>query len=382
MPEVNHILLVDDDEFNIEIAKHPLGSEKYRYSVAHNGFDGLAALKTDRPDIILLDILMPHMDGLETCRRIRADFANNDIFIIFVTAKEDPETRLAAYDVGGDDILPKPLNAADLCHKVESAIKNRSLVASLRKEVTETMGMLMTSLSTTGEYGVVLNAIRSSLTSRSMGDLAEITLRALDDYGLRGTVQFRTRDSILTLNSERRSSPVEQEMLRSLSVENRHIYDYGDRSAFCYPNVAILVRNMPTANADQYGRMKDNLALLAEGMEYRLQGMGEEMRMRAERANLVTAASLLSYLLTQFNTQYKNSQSEMASIFNQLETQMEQELTGLVLTDDQERRLWSIIHPLQARISVLYEEGVELDQQLHGALDTLKTSLKESGAPS
>lgn len=377
----HHILIVDDDAMNIEIAQHLLGDSAYRFSTASNGLDALARIAHEKPEVILLDILMPEMDGLETCRRIRADPGNDGITILFVTSQDDPETRLSSYDAGGDDILAKPLNAQVIRRKVESALKNRELVAGLRKEVSDTMGMLMTSLTTTGEYGVVMHTLRNSLPCRSLGDLAEVMLAAMDNYGLKGAVQLRTPDSILTLNSERRSSPIDQEMLRNLSVENRHIYDYGNRSVFCYPNVALLVRNMPLENPDLYGRMKDNLALLVEGIEFRLSALVVEMRMRSERANLVTAASLLNFVLSQVDTQFKRGQSEMSAIFSELESKLEWSFAGLVMTETQEQGLWNIVRPLAARAQSLYESGVALDQQIEGALQTLRTSLSESGEP-
>jgi CheY-like chemotaxis protein len=381
MTQKHHILVVDDDAMNIEIAMHLLGESAYRFSTANNGLDALARIAKEKPEVILLDILMPEMDGLEICRRIRANPDNDGITILFVTSQDDPETRLSSYDAGGDDILAKPLNAQVIRHKVEGALKNRKLVAGLRKEVADTMGMLMTSLTTTGEYGVVMHTLRNSLPCRSLGDLAEVLLAALDGYGLKGAVQLRTPDSILTLNSERRSSPIDQEMLRNLSVENRHIYDYGNRSVFCYPNVALLVRNMPLENPELYGRMKDNLALLVEGAEFRLAAMVVEMRMRSERANLVTAVSLLNFVLSQVDAQFKRGQSEMTAIFAELEHNLERSFAGLVMTEPQEQGLWNIVRPLSARATALYESGVALDQQLEGALATLRTSLSESGEP-
>lgn len=381
MAERHHILVVDDDAMNIEIAKHLLGESAYRYSMADNGLDALARIAGDKPEVILLDILMPGMDGLETCRRLRADSANDGITILFVTSQDDAETRLSAYDAGGDDILTKPLNAQVIRHKVESALRNREMVAGLRQEIDATRGMLMTSLSTTGEYGVVMHTLRNSLPCRGLGELAEVVLRALDDYGLKGAIQLRTPDSILTLNSERRSSPIDQEMLRNLSQENRHIYDYGSRSVFCYPNVALLVRNMPLDNPDVYGRMKDNLALLAEGAEFRLSAMVEELRMRGERANLVTASALLNHVLSQVDAQYKRDQSEMAAIFSELEQKLEKSFAGLALTEGQEQGMKHLVHAFSTRAAALYASGEALDRQLAGALQTLRTSLSESGAP-
>jgi DNA-binding response OmpR family regulator len=166
--------------------------------------------------VILLDVVMPEMDGLETCRRIRADEDNAGIHIIFVTAKDDDSTRLTAYEAGGDEVLGKPLNAAVINLKVEAAIRNLEMVSNLRDEVASTMGMLMSTIVTSGEYGVVMNFFRSSYACRSMAELAEVVLKALDDFSLTGSVQLRMDGTDLTMNTEHRSSPLEQVMLRQL----------------------------------------------------------------------------------------------------------------------------------------------------------------------
>jgi hypothetical protein len=127
--------------------------------------------------------------------------------------------------------------------------------------------------------------------------------------------------------------------------------------------------------------MKDNLALLVEGIEFRLSALVVEMRMRSERANLVTAASLLNFVLSQVDTQFKRGQSEMSAIFSELESKLEWSFAGLVMTETQEQGLWNIVRPLAARAQSLYESGVALDQQIEGALQTLRTSLSESGEP-
>lgn len=379
MSEQSHILLVDDDPMMQELERHLLGEDSYRFSTASNGLDALARVAADKPEVILLDVVMPGMDGLETCRRIRADEENSDIHIIFVTAKDDAETRSAAYEAGGDDVLVKPPHPVEIGRKVETALEGRKREAGLRQEVAETMGVLMSTITTSGEYGVVMNAMRNSLGCKSLGDLCEAMLKALEEFGLGGSVQLRTADNILTLNSERRSSPLEQEMLLKLSLENRHIYDYGNRTAFCWPNIAILVKGMPLDDPETYGRIKDNVALLAEAGEFRLKALEEEIKVRRQRETLASSVTMASQVLGQADAQYKRGQSEMSEIFSELEGKLEWAFAGFALTEDQERGLWAIVRPLTARAAALYDEGVKLDQQLAGALETLRLSLEEVG---
>lgn len=373
-----HILLVDDDPTMIEIERFQLGDENYRYSTAADGLDALTRIAADKPDVVLLDVKMPQLDGLETCRRIRRDDENSGICVIFVTSRDDAQTRKAAYEAGGDDVLQKPLDPAEITRKVEGAIASRRQVAALRQEMAETMGVLMSTIVTSGEYGVVMNFFRNSYACRSMAELAEVVLKALDDFGLVGSVQLRSGEAVLTVNSERRSSPLEQEMLLNLTRENRHIYDYGSRSAFCYPNTAILIKSMPMDDADAYGRIKDNIALLAEGAEFRLRALIEEIKVREQRAALQESVAEASRLLARADAQYKRGQSEMAGIFERLEQGLEWSFSGLGLTEGQEQSMWSIVRPLAAEASDLYESGVKLDQQLSAALERLRQSLGQA----
>jgi len=380
MAETAHILLVDDDPMMIEIEKFQLGEDKYRFSVAENGLDALGLIARARPQVILLDITMPELDGLETCRRIRNDSDNDGIHIIFVTSHNDAETQQAAYEAGGDDVLAKPLNPTEIQNKVEHAVKIQQRVASLRKDMSDAMGMVMSAITASGKYGVVMNAQRKFFGCRSVGDLAEVILQALDDFDLNGSVQLRTNTGIVTLNSERRCSPLEQEMLHKLSLENKHIYDYGTRTAFCYPNTAILIKNMPLNDPEAYGRIKDNVALLAEGGELRLSALEEEMKTRQQRETLASSAALVSHILDKVEAQFKVDQSEMSTIFRELESGLEWAISGLALTDHQEKTVWNIVRPLAARALSLYDQGVALDAQLTGALQSLKLSLQEGGS--
>ena len=379
MTEKTHVLLVDDDPMVQEIQKHQLGDAEYRYTTASNGIDALNKVVADKPRVILLDVNMPDMDGLETCRRLRASEANQDVHIIFVTSQDDEDTRRAAYEAGGDDVLLKPTNPAEIRRKVESALEHLQLVQNLRSEMASAMGVLMSTITTSGQYGKVMNFFRAAFACKSAGELADVMLAALDDFGLNGSVQLRMSGQMLTMNSERRSSPLEQEMLHKLSLENRHIYDYGNRTAFCYPNVAVLIKNMPLDNPEEYGRVKDNIALLAEGAEFRLKSLADEVRIRQQRETLAASASLASQVLSIVDTQFKRGQSEMADIFAQLEQQLEWALAGLALTEGQERSLWGIIRPLSERATALYDDGIKLDEQLHGALESLRLSLQEGG---
>ena len=121
------ILIVDDNPANVEILQMRLEANNYDTITAADGEEGLALAKEKQPDLILLDIMMPKMDGLEVCRRIKSDAALPFMPIIMVTAKADSKDVVAGLDAGGDEYLTKPVDHAALVARVRSMLRIKSL---------------------------------------------------------------------------------------------------------------------------------------------------------------------------------------------------------------------------------------------------------------
>lgn len=125
-----NILIVDDTEENIDILSDLLGDD-YDVSVAMNGKDALSYVAENIPDMILLDIMMPEMDGYEVCKKLKADPATNDIPIIFVTAMNDVVDETKGLDLGAIDYITKPISPSI----VKSRVKNHLELQLARKEL-------------------------------------------------------------------------------------------------------------------------------------------------------------------------------------------------------------------------------------------------------
>jgi two-component system sensor histidine kinase/response regulator len=129
------ILVVDDNLQNREVAEGNLIGAGYAVIQAEGGAEALALLVARRPDLVLLDVLMPGMDGYETCRRIRALPEGGDVPVLFLTALGDLETHKAALESGADDFLTKPLNRTELLIRVRSLLRIKRLSDELRANV-------------------------------------------------------------------------------------------------------------------------------------------------------------------------------------------------------------------------------------------------------
>ena len=116
----SRILVIEDEPANIQTLSTLLKERGYNINIATNGRQGLEVLERIRPDLILLDIMMPEIDGFETCRRIKASTAWREIPIIFLTAKTDTADIVRGFELGAVDYVAKPFNAHELLARVNT----------------------------------------------------------------------------------------------------------------------------------------------------------------------------------------------------------------------------------------------------------------------
>ena len=126
------ILVVDDIPANVKLLEAKLTSEYYDVITARDGFEALKQAKEHKPDIILLDVMMPGMDGFETCKKIKEDPEISHIPVVMVTALSEKADRLKGLDCGADDFLTKPINDMALFARVKSLIRIKMLLDELR----------------------------------------------------------------------------------------------------------------------------------------------------------------------------------------------------------------------------------------------------------
>jgi len=139
----NSILLVDDEPENLQPIVHFLEQSEYKIHISLSGSAALEILQDLVPDLILLDIMMPELDGYETCRRIKADPKLSDIPIIFMTAITDTSSKVKGFEVGCQDYITKPIQYEELLARVKTHIKMRQMQKELfRFEKLQALGVL------------------------------------------------------------------------------------------------------------------------------------------------------------------------------------------------------------------------------------------------
>lgn len=119
------ILLVDDEQDLVWAVQRSLSDEGYEVLTAYNGVEALAVARRHRPDVVILDIVMPLLDGLQVCRRLRRDLTLATVPILFLTERSAIEDRITGLDEGGDDYLIKPFDLQELKARVRALLRRR-----------------------------------------------------------------------------------------------------------------------------------------------------------------------------------------------------------------------------------------------------------------
>ena len=134
MAEKATILVIDDNTTNLNILLDYLNELSYRVLIAPSGEQALQRLQYARPDVILLDIMMPGIDGFETCRRLKADDTTKDIPVIFMTALTETVDKVRGFSVGGVDYITKPFQHEEVLARVKTHLTIRKLQQELRQQ--------------------------------------------------------------------------------------------------------------------------------------------------------------------------------------------------------------------------------------------------------
>ena len=130
------VLIVDDNEANVRLLDVYLRAAGYSTEKAYDGEQALEKVREANPDLVLLDVMMPRLDGYEVCKRLRADEATNVVPVVMITALKDTEDRIRGIEAGADDFISKPFDKAELLARVKNLLRikyYRSMVAERRK---------------------------------------------------------------------------------------------------------------------------------------------------------------------------------------------------------------------------------------------------------
>lgn len=363
------VFSVDDEPAIRHLVEHVLAGE-----CVLEGFSSAQAcqerLARRKPDLLLLDISMPGMSGLEFCRNLKEDFDTQDIPVLFISGEESAEARLAAYEVGGMDFIAKPFKPSELVRKVRAARRIYDDKLALREQAGFAQRTAFAAMSSMGELGVVIEFLRRSFSVHSASELADVVLGALTQYGLNGTVQIHTRDEFYTLSRQGENLPLEVSVLQNLRLQGR-IFEFRNRSVYNYGRVSLMVNDMPLNDPDRCGRIRDNLAILAEGADARVQAIELDQANRAKQAGIGSALGSVNQTLERLYAGQRLRSFKSVGLIGELQEGLMKSFVHLGMTDSQEEFLAGMIQKYMERMLELNRQNDEISIELEALAKTL-----------
>lgn len=161
------ILAVDDKPENLSLLFDLLDGKGYEVLISQNGESALARAEATQPDLILLDVMMPGIDGFETCRKLKANHVTAEIPIIFMTAVTETEEKVKGLELGAVDYITKPIQAKEVLARVNTHLTiqrlQRDVQAALDRETEQKKRLTMFTSTTSNILGTVLNTMSFSL---------------------------------------------------------------------------------------------------------------------------------------------------------------------------------------------------------------------------
>ena len=185
MKQHPRVLIVDDIPTNVRLLEARLTAEYFDVRTASSGRDALTIMEEGQTDIVLLDVMMPEMDGFEVCQRIKADPRTAHIPVVMITALDQPSDRVKGLSAGADDFLTKPVDDVQLMARVKSLVRLKALTDELRARAQ------------TGQDIAIEDAMRA---------MEEANSRPVATSRMRGPVQPCPRRSVPSAENDRTNS--------------------------------------------------------------------------------------------------------------------------------------------------------------------------------
>ena len=369
MPDGFRVFVVDDDPVILAMLDDMLADD-CRVETFPSAAACLGRLETLQPDMVILDVTMPEMDGYEFCRRLKDDFLTQDIPVTFISSCDDIETRLQAYEAGGDDFIIKPFEPAELLNKVKVARRIQAEKKALREQAGYAQRTALSAMTSMGELGVVLQFLSKSFACKTLHEVGEALLAALQQYDLQGAVQLRVGSETLSMSPNGTDLPLEVAILNHVRGSGR-IFQFKSRCVFNYGRVTLMVNNMPVDDPDKAGRIRDNGAILAEGADARLHALEIEDQSHRREQGVLNALPRVHAALDAVQANYRRNCFELTQHMIEYQEALIKSFVSLGLMESQEEFLTQLANDFARRIIATQDQSLGIVGQLEDLADTL-----------
>lgn len=356
------LLAVDDEPLNLEILEEAL-DEGYRLEFAVTGNECLEKLKTLKPELILLDVNMPGITGIETCKKIKENPEVADIPVIFVSALCLPEERMNGYKVGGEDYITKPFEEEELLAKIELTLASQHKNKSLQQSSTDAISIAMTAMTQSGEISEVIQFTRNSYQCNTLEALAQLLLKSLNRFDLSATLRMTSNKQDYFFTSSGSVGEREQETMEHMREKGRFIH-FGKRTLINFDNISILIKNMPIDDEARYGRMNDITIMLVEGADSRITGIDVSL-------SLVKLIDATRNVLGDIEVAHRENEQKNTTILDDLVERVNWAFFNMDLSEQQEDYFKKMLHQATEQSKALFDSDMKVEKKIENLIATL-----------
>lgn len=372
--EQDFTLFVVDDDPAMRALFSTMFADRYGIEVFAAAADCLRRLEAQTPNLFVFDIELGGTDGYDLCRRVKSRPATAQVPVIFISPRDDLESRFASYDAGAEEYVVKPFDVADIHHRIENVRRITLDRGSLSEQAAASDQLASLVLANLDEYAILIKFLRALNECTNYRDVADAVLHMLEVFHLEGVVQIRLRDFETTLSASGENWPLELSVIKHVRTLER-IFEFGKRAAYNFDCITVLVTNMPVADAELCGRIRDNIAIAAESADAKLealQALDDNARTRQEIGNLLTAVhdTIQSYGRRYDDARYKGSVYTSQFLDDLLAS-----FAHLGMTEQQEDEILEMVKGRLTGLIDLYDIGGESQTTLHALSDKFQDIL-------
>lgn len=351
------ILAVDDEPFNLEIIEEILEELDFELQVATSGPECLNMVEGYMPQVILLDVSMPQMNGYEVCKALKANPNTAHIIVMFVSARGTVEERMEGYSVGAEDYIVKPFGHDELKSKLKNL--NQVLVEkqSLEKQVEDATSTAFNAMANSSEMGQIVNYVENIGFINDPQELGKALIDCLQSFDLQSNIEFREDDEISHFALSGVCSPIVVELFEMLKNKGR-LHEFSHRILVNYELISLLILNMPDHDPDKHGRIRDHVCFIVSVTEQQLRAIMTKKMLESQQAKLNAVASTVHSKFHGLISLLNDNRQNNEKVFKQLQEELEERIPSMGLDEDQEVFIYKKVDET-IQNSVAREESVK-----------------------
>lgn len=373
----NQIFIVDDDPDNLDILVCSISDENYDITTFTDPRLCLEAIEKGAPDLIISDVNMPHINGFELCKSIRAEERSADTPVIFLSALDDVHSIMQGYDAGGMDYLTKPYRPQELITKINKNLDSQKKLNSLNRKAKSAKKIAFEAMNDAERVNIIVRFMEDCVRLNQLEPISRKLFGILHPMGLRSSILVFSQGQELYFSDDQLDKPLEKRLLQKVHEglkarmeTSGRLYEFNGRMIVSFEHLSLLIRNY---DSGKHGHLLDFLAGLLNGVEMKIFAVEDAINnatLRRQEADhlLIQAKDNIEHL----HSALADGEKHLLKVMTLLMSKLNKALDEFSLTAEQKTSLSSLMEESMEELVRAYTAGVDLETPLSEVLDDLQ----------